>query len=594
MTRDDRQRPSIRRTPVSPLKPSSAGEPASQAPRAAPNAAAILRSIGELVYDWDLASDTLVWDGNVPGVLNISDAEAIGTGRAFAALLASDNTSSRFDAVTQSKQQDEGVGVPYEITYALQPAGTDEKLWLEDVGRWFAGPDGHPARAHGLVRVINARHERQQRLAYLSEFDELTGEMNRFRLTQVLADTLDEANRHRSSCGFLLLAIDNLARVNESYGFDIADEVIGAVARRLRAKLRGGDTLGRFSGNKFGLILRSCTLDDLTIAAERLLWGVRDDPVQTAAGPIPVTISIGGIVMPRHAKDVHEVLARAQETLQASKLKRCDSFLAYRPNIERETMRRENVRATDEIVTALNERRILLAFEPVADITSRAPAFHECLMRIRGSDGSLVTASDVVPVAERLGLIRMLDHRVLELVIAELIAAPDITLAINTSPASTMDADWWSTLVAHLRAHSGVAERLIVEITETAALDNLDEARSFVARVKDLGCRLAIDDFGAGYTSFRTLRKLGIDMLKIDGAFVENLTRSADDRAFVRTMLDLAGTLGLKTVGEWVQSEEAALMLKEWGCDYLQGALIGLAKPERPWAPAPVASAAAL
>ena len=282
--------------------------------------------------------------------------------------------------------------------------------------------------------------------------------------------------------------------------------------------------------------------------------------------------------------DVHEALARAQETLDTSKAKRCDSFLAYRPNIERETMRRENVRATDDIVTALNERRILLAFEPVADINSRKPAFHECLMRLRGSDGSLVTASDVVPVAERLGLIRMLDHRVLELVIAELIAAPDITLAINTSPASTMDADWWSTLVAHLRANPGVAERLIVEITETAALDNLDEARSFVARVKDLGCRLAIDDFGAGYTSFRTLRKLGIDMLKIDGAFVENLTRSADDRAFVRTMLDLAGTLGLKTVGEWVQSEEAAIMLKEWGCDYLQGALIGLAKPERPWA----------
>ena len=593
MTRDDRQRPSIRRTPVALLKPDIAGAPAPQIALAAPNAAAILKSIGEVAYDWDVASDALSWGGNVRNVLKIPDLEAIGTGRAFAALMAPDNATSRFDAVTQSGDQDAGEGVAYEITYALHPEDAGDRLWLEDVGRWFAGPDGRPARAHGLVRVINARHERQERLAYLSEFDELTGEMNRFRLTQVLADTLDEATRHRSSCGFLLLAIDNLARVNESYGFDIADEVIGAVARRLRAKLRGGDTLGRFSGNKFGLILRNCTLDDLTIAADRLLWGVRDDPVQTAAGPIAVTISIGGIVMPRHAKDVHEVLARAQETLEASKTKRCDSFLAYRPNIERETMRRENVRATDDIVTALNERRILLAFEPVVDITSRKPAFHECLMRIRGSDGSLVTASDVVPVAERLGLIRMLDHRVLELVIAELIAAPEITLAINTSPASTMDADWWSTLVAHLRAHSGVAERLIVEITETAALDNLDEARSFVARVKDLGCRLAIDDFGAGYTSFRTLRKLGIDMLKIDGAFVENLTRSADDRAFVRTMLDLAGTLGLKTVGEWVQNEEAAVMLKEWGCDYLQGALIGLAKPERPWGQPPVAASAA-
>ena len=105
-----------------------------------------------------------------------------------------------------------------------------------------------------------------------------------------------------------------------------------------------------------------------------------------------------------------------------------------------------------------------------------------------------------------------------------------------------------------------------------------------MARVKDLGCRIAIDDFGAGYTSFRNLRKLGVDMVKIDGAFVQNLTRSEDDRAFVRTLIDLARRLGLETVAEWVQDEEAAAMLADWGCDYLQGALIGLASLERPWA----------
>jgi diguanylate cyclase (GGDEF)-like protein len=581
MMRDSRNRDPYSSTgPLTKLS----GKASDLAPPPALDPIAIIESVGEVVYAWDLASDALTWGENAARVLNISDVNEIATGRAFARFLASDNEVTRFDAVMQSAERDEGAGVPFETRYAVQPPGTDAKLWLEDVGRWFAGPDGRPARAQGIVRVINARHEHEQRLAYLSEFDELTGEMNRFKLTQVLHSTIEEAVRFRASCGFLLLAIDNLARVNEAYGFDIADEVIGAVARRLRAKLRGGDCLGRFSGNKFGVILRNCSLDDLTTAADRLLWGVRDDPIQTAAGPIAVTVSIGGIVMPRHARTVHEVLARAQQTLDAGKAKRPDSFLAYRPNIEREALRRDNIRATDEIVTALNDRRILLAFEPIVDINTRVPAIHECLMRIRGGDGSQISASDVVPVAERLGLIRMLDHRVLELVMAELIAAPGITLAINTSPSSTVDADWWSTLVAHLRAHPGVAERLIVEITETAALDNLDEARSFVARVKDLGCRLAIDDFGAGYTSFRTLRKLGIDILKIDGAFVENLTRSEDDRAFVRTMLDLAKTLGLTTIGEWVQSEESAAMLKEWGCDYLQGALVGLAKPERPWA----------
>ena len=143
------------------------------------------------------------------------------------------------------------------------------------------------------------------------------------------------------------------------------------------------------------------------------------------------------------------------------------------------------------------------------------------------------------------------------------------------------------------RRHRGVAERLTIEITETAAIHDIDDTRGFVARVKELGCRIAIDDFGAGYTSFRNLRNLGVDIVKIDGAFVANLSKSADDRAFVQTLIDLAHRLGLKTVAEWVQDEESAKLLAEWGCDYLQGALIGLASPHRPWRPDESTQAAA-
>jgi EAL domain-containing protein (putative c-di-GMP-specific phosphodiesterase class I) len=195
----------------------------------------------------------------------------------------------------------------------------------------------------------------------------------------------------------------------------------------------------------------------------------------------------------------------------------------------------------------------------------------------------LIAANDIVPVAERLGLVRLLDFRVLELVIDELVAAPALQTSFNVSPASTIDPDWWAGLGSLLRQHNGVAERLTVEITESAAIQDIDETRGFVARVKDLGCRIAIDDFGAGYTSFRNLRKLGVDIVKIDGAFVQHIMRSKDDRAFVRTLIDLAKRLRLKTVAEWVQDQAAAEMLEGWGCDYLQGALIGLASTERPW-----------
>ncbi len=134
-----------------------------------------------------------------------------------------------------------------------------------------------------------------------------------------------------------------------------------------------------------------------------------------------------------------------------------------------------------------------------------------------------------------------------------------------------------------LRNHPGVGERMIVEITETAEIQNLDDLRGFVSRVKDFGGRIAIDDFGAGFTSFRNLRRLGVDIVKIDGAFVQSIMQSEDDRIFVHTLLDMAQRLGLKTVAEWVQSEPAAQLLREWGCDYLQGKLIGLASIERPW-----------
>jgi diguanylate cyclase (GGDEF)-like protein len=416
-----------------------------------------------------------------------------------------------------------------------------------------------------------------------ARLDALTGELNREGLTGILEATIEEAVKLRSSCGFLLVSIDDLGRINEAYGFDIADEVIAAVAKRLHSQMRGKDYLGRVAGNKFGIVLNNCTPDDLSIAADRLVAGIRNDVMQTSAGPVAATVTIGGLTAPRHARNVNEVLARAQDALYGARARRHGSFQAYQPNLNRAAERQENMRATDEILSALNERRIFILFEPVVDIASRRPAFYECLMRIKRPDGSLLAVNEFIPWAERLGLVRLLDHRVLDLVAAEMTASPALNASVNVSAASTGDPDWWAGLAAMLRARPGVAERLTVEITETAAIQDIEETCGFVARVKDLGCRIAIDDFGAGYTSFRNLRKLGVDLVKIDGAFVRNLMQSEDDRAFVHTLIDLGRRLGLKTVAEWVQDEASAAMLAEWGCDYLQGVLVGLASAERPW-----------
>jgi len=544
----------------------------------------ILASIGLVPYDWRVDTDTIVWGANAAEVLQLRDIAALATGRGYAGLLDPANTTTRYDAVMLTGGLDAGNGVPYQTEYCLL-AGLNgaTRLWVEDNGRWFAGPDGRPARAHGVVRVINERHDHQERLAYLSRFDGLTGEMNRNALTETLAVALGEAVKYRASCGFMLIAVNNLARINEAYGFAVADEVIASVGRRIRSRMRGGDLLGRFSSNKFGVVLKTCTPDDLTAAADRFLGAVREDVVRTQHGPVAATITIGAVSAPRHARSVDEMIAHAQESLDSAKTKRRGSFVAYRPNVERDAVRKENAQATDKIITALNERRIVLAFEPIVETSSRAPAFFECLMRIRRADGTIVPASAVIPIAEQLGLVRLIDHRVIELATAELAAAPALRASLNVSPDSLVDPDWWSALGAQLRANPGVAQRMTLEVTETTAIQNIDETAGFVSRAKDLGCRIAIDDFGAGYTSFRNLRRLGVDMIKIDGAFVQNLPRSQDDRAFVRTLVDLGRSLGLTTVAEWVQDEAGAEVLAEWGCDYLQGALIGRASLERPW-----------
>ena len=546
----------------------------------------ILASLGQAAFVWDIATDAIVWSDDIDEVFPEIPGGSLASGTEFAKLIEPER-SIRLDALSQSAPL-HGGATHYRIEYGVRTSISAPVLWIEESGCWFAGPDGRPVRAQGVIRINNERHARDEQLLKLSRHDALTGELNRSHLIAGLAESIEEAQRFRTTCAFLLISVDHLARINDAFGFDVADGVISEVARRIRARLRGGDVLGRFSGNKFGLILKNCTVDDMNIAADRFLAAIRDEVVPTKSGPVSVTVSIGAVSVPRYARDADEAINRAQEVLDSVKRRRAGSFAAWRPNVERDAQRRVNIRVTDEIVTALNERRIVMAFEPVVAARSGQTAFYECLIRMEQDDGRVLLAPDIVPVAERLGLIRLVDHRVLELVVEELAVAPDVQLSLNISPDTTMDPDWWSSIESLMRAHPGVAERLIVEITETVAIQDVDDVRGFVTRLKNLGSRIAIDDFGAGYTSFRNLRKLGVDIVKVDGAFVQNIVRSADDRAFVQTLIDLARRLQIKTVAEWVQDEESATMLREWGCDYIQGRLIGLASAERPWTlPAP-------
>jgi diguanylate cyclase (GGDEF)-like protein len=509
-------------------------------------------------------------------VLGVESLAKIGSGRSFASILDHVSPTNRFDVIIGSPVRDNGSGVAYQLCYAIRLPHRNVPVWIEDTGRWFAGPDGKPSRAAGVVRVITERYLREQRLAELSATDALTGEMNRDRLCKHLDDMLERATRLRSSIGLLLIGIDELSRVNRSYGFNVADQAIRAVAERLRARKRASDIIGRFSDTKFGIVLNDCSPDDLAVAASRFVNAVRETPIETPAGPLTISVTAGGIIAPRHARDMHEMISGALEALQLAREGGRGTFRVYQPSIESEARRKENVRLTDLIVSALNDRRVKLAFQPVVGAKTRQVVFQECLVRVSEPCGREIDAMTILTVAEKLDLVRLIDHRVMELAASELRANPDLVLSLNVSASTVRDPVWLATFAAEMR--NNIGSRLIVEITESAAIQDVEAARRFVARVKGFGCKVAIDDFGAGYTSFRNLRRLGVDMVKIDGSFVANLETAPDDRVFVRALLELARELGLETVAEWVQSEDAAATLVDWGCDYFQGALVGLAE----------------
>jgi EAL domain-containing protein (putative c-di-GMP-specific phosphodiesterase class I) len=199
------------------------------------------------------------------------------------------------------------------------------------------------------------------------------------------------------------------------------------------------------------------------------------------------------------------------------------------------------------------------------------------------ADGEAVSAGQFIAAAEQLGLVRLMDRHALEMMVSRLHADPEVTLAVNVSGTTARDPSWLESFVSYVRANRDVAQRIIVELTETAALQDFEENARFISNLREIGCRVAIDDFGAGYTSFRNLQKLHVDMVKIDGSYVRGLATSPDNQVFVQTLVDLAKNFNLKTVAEWVGSEEEATFLERLGIDYLQGYHFGEPRLEPQW-----------
>lgn len=564
---------------------------------AADDALGLLTTAGAVGYRWEIASDALSWTPNVDHILGPGAALRFATGSAFLAQSRLDPKSpGGLRAVLARGDTDTGVGVPYASSFQLQ-AEPGRLVWVSHAGRWFAGSTGRPAYAAGILHLL-APAEMPLHATFGGHMDGLTGLPTRTRLMEILGERLAQG-AHRKAIGgipgsagwaLFLVGIDHLGRVNDTFGFEVADEIIVEVAERLKRGATPRDLVARFSGNKFALLVDDVPPAELAQRAAAVIAEIRRAPIDTSAGPIPVSATVGAVTMPARRSSPGEVLARAQEAHGIAKRREHGSVEVCAPHSPSELRRRRNVRLADEIVRALEEDRIQLALQPVADTLTRVPVFHEALARILPAPGLHGQATGrIVEEAEKLGLMGVFDRKILRLVTAAMRQDPALTLSVNVSPSSLADQAWHDQFTRDVTPD--LAGRLILEVTESVAVHDFDAARDFVSEAHRLGTQVAIDDFGAGFTSFRNLRGLGIDMVKIDGSFVMNMAKSPDDRTFVEAMIHLARQLGITCVAEWVQNERTAHILASAGCHYIQGSLTGLARPLFPETPPDQATA---
>jgi diguanylate cyclase (GGDEF)-like protein len=378
------------------------------------------------------------------------------------------------------------------------------------------------------------------------------------------------------------LDLDNFKDVNDTLGHQAGDELIASVAHLLGARLRETDIFARLGGDEFAVLLPRVGADEAAAVADDLVQAVRKNPSPSTGRSIPLTVSVG--IAPFHtvaALTADDLLIEADLAMYNAKETGRDRFTFASP--EQQVRMENRLTWTGQIRKALDEDLFVLYCQPILDLRSNEISQYELLLRMPGTSGELLLPGSFLYTAERHDLIRGIDRwvmsRAIQLIADERRAGRELRLEVNVSGRSVADPELPGFIVEQLEAASVDPARLILEVTETAAIGNMDEARRFVAKLTDIGCRFALDDFGAGFGSFYYLKYLSLDYLKIDGEFIRNLPASTTDQLILRSIVQMANGLGKKTIAEFVGNQESLQLLREHGVQYAQGYHVGRPRP---------------
>lgn len=458
-----------------------------------------------------------------------------------------------------------------------------------------AGDREIAAIGSALNVTITAIRQRDEELRRLAEKDALTGLVNRASFTRELERERERLALSGGHSAVMFFDLDQFKYVNDTLGHAVGDRLLVQVANVLRARTRATDVVSRFGGDEFLVLARDAGVAEASALAQSLNQIMRDLSVVEGGHQVTVNFSIGITLIDGLSTSNEEILAQADMACYEAKTRGRNRFQVYQPGEEERARMTTDIGWSQRVKQAIREDRFYLVYQPIQGIRPDKVEHYEVLLRLPTESGEVVMPPVFLPVAQRFGLLAEIDRWVIRHALETLARfrseGRDIRFSINLSAQGLEDAGLLDLVRELLREHELPPDSLVFEITEQTAVRHLDDAQHVLQGLIGLGCRLALDDFGKGFSSLSYLKQLPVEFIKIDGDFVCNLGNDPIDQAMVRSIVQIAQALGKRTIAEFVQDARAVQLLREAGVDYLQGHFIGRPAEDLPQLPRAAASA---
>jgi diguanylate cyclase (GGDEF)-like protein len=431
----------------------------------------------------------------------------------------------------------------------------------------------------GTARDITKLKQDEKRMVILANQDHLTGLSNRRRFLQDLTHEIQRVEQQGQLGVLLVLDLDHFKLVNDTAGHATGDQIIVQVAGLLKRASHDQDFVARISGDEFAVAYAAESEQQGVEKARHFLERINALKPRFGSRTLNISASAGMVTFPGDGRVPVELMAKADAAICAAKSNGRNRVHRYdESDMMRERMDNQLV-WKDRLLEALENDRLVLVFQPIVGVSSGRVHHYEVLARMRAPDGALIAPGKFIPAAEQFGLIQRVDRHIVSKAMRRLADLPpalaEIGFSINLSGLSVGRQDIYELIEREL-AETGIEPtRLTFEITETAACEHLDTASEFIQKVRQLGCRVSLDDFGVGFSSFSYLKHLHADILKIDGSFIRDIHNNSADQLFVKALVDVARGMGMQTIAEFVENDQVYQRVRTLGVDYVQGYYLG-------------------